>query len=645
MDRKVLVRGLIALLFAVNISGFLYMRQASDVEKLVAQAQKLSSQGEKQKAVEQLTQALHIQRDAHSYYLRAVVYKEMQDWEKSISDYQQAIAMDPQFALAYRRLGYVYDVTGRLDEAFKNYQKAVALNPDDAIAQYDLGLAYYTRGDQDQARQHYQKAIDLDAHYSDAWHNLGIVYDNKGNKDEALRCYDQAISFNPNNFQYYDARGRTYRDLDRVEEAFKDIEHSIELNPDYFNSRMSRGYYYFLRGEFESAAQDYHKAAQLNPQDMMVWVMKAEIDRATGNYISAEKNLKRAEQADPSSPRPVYDLYRVYYALGKYHMAFAYLDQLQRMNPDMKSDQLHWKTLIDYNRGLVMEMLAYDEMALDRYNEIIKDFPDYGESYTARGRILYGKKDYQGAIADLTKGLELGTSDVDHALWYRASAFYHQQQWQPALDDIKKRSDQNDEALSEIRKEIEDYILPKFSGERKEYYEDGSLKSVIQYQGGLVNGETKIYLPNGDLMAVMQVKDSLQNGKTVYYGPDGQTVEMMFENDELVVADDEKNSPACPLSDKKTAAANGYNNEAYELFLKREHLQDGLDLVEQALEMQPDNATFLSTKAELLYAMGRYPEALESIQKALQKNSQHASFQEDLQMITEAMEPGGNHDR
>jgi len=535
-------------------------------------------------------------------------------------------------------LGYVYDVTGRLEEAFENYNKAVELDPDDPKAQYNLGLAYYLKGNWQRSVDHYKKALDLEPEFSDAWHNLGIVQDKLGDKEEAVRCYDRAIETDPNNFQYYDARSRTLKDLGRMDEALADVDRSIELNPDYFESRMNRGHYYFLKGDYASSSKDYERASQLDPGNVMAWVMRAEIDRVIGNYIGAEKSLKRAHQLDPADPRPVYDLYRVYYALGKYHMALAYLDELEKMNPEIQSDRLHWKTLVNYNRGLVMERLGYPDAALEKYDQVIKEFPDYGESYTARGRIAYGKQDYKAAVEDISKGIELGTSDVDLALWYRASALYYQQQWQRALEDIKARSDQNDEELNALRKEIEEYVLTGFSGERKEYYDDGALRSVMLYKEGLPDGESRMFMPDGSLMVTMEMRNGKRNGKTVYYGPDGQTFEMMFEDDKPVGPGAGGEDPGCPFADKETSKAIGYNNQAYELFLKREHLQDGLDLIEQALAIDPGDPTFLSTKAELLYALGRHSEALECIQKALQKSSQHAAFQEDLQMIVEALE-------
>lgn len=99
-----------------------------------------------------------------------------------------------------------------------------------------------------------------------------------------------------------------------------------------------------------------------------------------------------------------------------------------------------------------------------------------------------------------------------------------------------------------------------------------------------------------------------------------------------------KGEKFCPFTDEKFQKACGYNNQAYELFLERRHLEQGLELVKEALALLPGNGTFLSTKAELLYAMGRYDEALEAIHEALLDNPGNSKFQEDLEMIYLEME-------
>jgi len=62
------------------------------------------------------------------FVTRGLSYEEFGEWELAIADYQSAVALDSNFALAYRSLGMVYDRTeqhGLALEAFEQYANLV----------------------------------------------------------------------------------------------------------------------------------------------------------------------------------------------------------------------------------------------------------------------------------------------------------------------------------------------------------------------------------------------------------------------------------------------------------------------------------------------------------------------------------------
>ena len=58
------------------------------------------------------------------------------------------------------------------------------------------------------------------------------------------------------------------------------------------------------------------------------------------------------------------------------------------------------------------------------------------------------------------------------------------------------------------------------------------------------------------------------------------------------------------------------NHLAANIFEQRKDLNEGMDLINKALEINPENPLFLSTKGEGLYQQGKYKEALENFEKA-----------------------------
>ncbi|MDQ7051638.1 MAG: tetratricopeptide repeat protein [candidate division KSB1 bacterium] len=79
------------------------------------------------------------------------------------------------------------------------------------------------------------------------------------------------------------------------------------------------------------------------------------------------------------------------------------------------------------------------------------------------------------------------------------------------------------------------------------------------------------------------------------------------------------------------------NNFSYGLAVRGIRLQEALDLVNRALQKQPDNPAFLDTKGWVLYQMGRYREALEYIQKSLDIRDTSAEVWEHLGDVYEKL--------
>ena len=83
--------------------------------------------------------------------------------------------------------------------------------------------------------------------------------------------------------------------------------------------------------------------------------------------------------------------------------------------------------------------------------------------------------------------------------------------------------------------------------------------------------------------------------------------------------------------------ANAYNNKAYSLYQEGKDLDKGLEVIEKAIALKPNDGVILSTKAELLYKMGRLEEAYTYIKKGIALEPVHTEIQQDLKMIEEAM--------
>lgn len=79
------------------------------------------------------------------------------------------------------------------------------------------------------------------------------------------------------------------------------------------------------------------------------------------------------------------------------------------------------------------------------------------------------------------------------------------------------------------------------------------------------------------------------------------------------------------------------NNYAYMLSVSNQRPDEALKLVDSALELEPDNASFRDTRGWIFYRLGRYEEALSEVQKAMQIESNNAELYEHLGYIYQAL--------
>lgn len=152
------------------------------------------------------------------------------------------------------------------------------------------------------------------------------------------------------------------------------------------------------------------------------------------------------------------------------------------------------------------------------------------------------------------------------------------------------------------------------------------LELLAKKEGGYKTAEEwfeKAYAIDPD-----NVKAALAHGILLSYM---QSYDKAIEKLEFAHANDNEDDTI------KSSLAASYNGKAYGFYQAGEHLEEGLILVEKALALQPQDGFILSTKAELLYKLGRFQEAYEYIKKGITLEPDHAEIQQDFKMIEAAL--------
>jgi tetratricopeptide (TPR) repeat protein len=123
----------------------------------------------------QLAESLVTQypRDERAHFLLATVYSAQQLYPKVIAEYEKAIAIDPNYSLAYNQIGYAYRAVDDQAAAEAAYKKYIALMPNDPNPHDSYGELLMKLGRFDESSEQYRKALAADAHFGAS--HIGIA--------------------------------------------------------------------------------------------------------------------------------------------------------------------------------------------------------------------------------------------------------------------------------------------------------------------------------------------------------------------------------------------------------------------------------------------------------------------------------------
>lgn len=166
------------------------------------------------------------------YYLKGMIYKNLNDTNKAISSFQTALQVEPKYREAMVQLGIMYSKKGD-PLALKYYDNAYQLDTMDVFPVYAKGVYHQDLGNYEMAKQFYRETINLDNQYVNAYFNMGYVYMQQDSIEKAYRHYDIVTRIYPQDPEGYFNRGLCNELLGKKEEAIKDYKQALVFDEDY----------------------------------------------------------------------------------------------------------------------------------------------------------------------------------------------------------------------------------------------------------------------------------------------------------------------------------------------------------------------------------------------------------------------------
>ncbi len=295
--------------------------------------------------------------EAYKLYLQGRFYwnkRTAEDLKKSIGYFEQAIARDPGYALAYSGLGAVYQVMPgyTLDpppevvypKARTFSLKALEIDPTLAEPHATLAVALHEyEWKHPEAESEFKRAIELDPNYPSAHQWYGNFLLNMGRVQEALAELKLAIELDPLSPVMNANLGRAYRADHRYDDAIAQYKKTLELVPNFRIAQIHLIETYLLKGMYEEVMERYRQLGLSGgmPQaqvDREVSELKDAYSTSGANGFWQKLIDFEAEEARTSGREPEpYQLAGFQLRAGKKEQALDSLEKAVALGPGMSS--------------------------------------------------------------------------------------------------------------------------------------------------------------------------------------------------------------------------------------------------------------------------------------------------------------------
>ena len=256
------------------------------------------------------------------------------DLRKAIEFFNQAIAKDPNYALAYAGLADSYlllpnyggvPTADVVPPARAAVTKALELDDSLAEAHASLGLLDTLDLRLERAITHFERAVQLKPNYATAHHWLGLGHLSLGHFDQAIAEEKRATELDPLSVIINADFAWTYACAHRFDEAEAQARKTLEIDPRFFLAHYYLGGIRQAKGQMTEAIAEYQQAFDLNGDFYSLAALGGAYARA-GKKAEAQKILARMNDEAKSRHVAAYAWALLYLGLGDKNRAINELE-------------------------------------------------------------------------------------------------------------------------------------------------------------------------------------------------------------------------------------------------------------------------------------------------------------------------------
>jgi len=408
----------------------------------------------------------------------------------------------------------------------------------------------------------------------------GETYSLQGDYAMAVIEYLDALQYDTTSSTIYVSLGKAYINLGKIDNGIRALENAIRLDSTDYEAREILAQVYFLSGKTEKAEREYEVLNRAKPDDPEIQYQLAIIYLKINKIPKALEIYESIFKKDSTQSEALEKAAEISIISKDLEKAIYYYDLLIKQNPE---------NLRYLKSRSELSIVKNDFDTIDIYKKLIIKVPNDLEIREILGEILSRSNRYEEA----KDFLELFIKEYPD----RKASYIN-------LSLLLMRNDKYEGVVnlldSVISKFPEDPILLLIKGTALNYLErydeaEVSLIETLKLDPQNTQGR-HILAAVWDTCKKYNLSDSLYE-RIIMDSPD----------DDIAL-----------------------NNYSYSLAVRGENLGKALEMVNKALEKNPENASYLDTKGWILYKQDKFEDALIYVEKSLSIEKNNAEIMEHL---------------
>lgn len=277
--------------------------------------------------------------DAYQLYLkgRYHVFKlTPPEIQSAISYFQQAIDMDPNYALAYVGLASAYRAlslstdkpsTEVFPKAKAAAQKAIEIDETLAEGHAVLGFTiFWYDWDWNAAEDQYKRALQLNPNSADSHWAYAHLLSNTGRHTEALAEIKRARELDPLSIIINGSEGLYLLQAGEIDEALATFQKTLELDPNFWFAHVFASSAYIEKGMYSEGIAEARKAQELSASSQPTAFLACALAKS-GKQAEAWGLLEELLKLSTERYVPPYHIALVYNALGAREQTLVFLER------------------------------------------------------------------------------------------------------------------------------------------------------------------------------------------------------------------------------------------------------------------------------------------------------------------------------